>query len=182
MAKKVASVGLLPDGRAIRVLKMDSEKMLDMMERIGSALPPVKPGEQAVVDGTVQAKIAKATQRATVAMCVTGITRSPIKLTMKMRPPTAAELEEAKGADAPAPTEIETVDLDASLTPLLDPADARWTALGEQQLENSEDDLYMHKLFDEPAAWKAVIQRISSAGGGSIIDPFAGKLLRTSSG
>jgi len=180
--KEIVCLGLLPSGRAVRVVKMNSKRMLDMIERVGSMAPMPRAGEKPPeLDGKAMAKMSKATQRATIAMCVKGITLDPVTLVIKKRPPT--EEERAAGTDA----EVEYVDVDASLAPYKDTEAKefkRWVPLGEQQLEDeaNEDGLYMHDLFDDPAEWNAVLNRIKHAGGSSSIDPFVGKMLKTSAG
>lgn len=186
MKKEVGAVGLLPDGRAVRVLKMDSQRMLELMERVGGALPVVAPGEKAIVDGKVQAKISKHTQMATIGMCVRQVTRGPVEFVTKKRAPTAEEVGQAKAAGQAAPKHVnDGIDFDATLRPLAENEnDPRWISVGEQELENldASNDKSMFSLFSDPACWKAVLARISEAGGGASSDPFAGKLLRSFSG
>lgn len=183
MAKKVFGIGILPSGRAVRVLPLDAKRMLELTRRVGKIFPPAKPGETPVLPN--QADLTVETQKAMVAMCVRGITQAPVEIKQKKRPPTEQEIENARIAGVPAPVDVSVVDFDATLEGLKSPSDSRWTALGEMQLENEDEDneLGMFELFRSPREWKAVCDIIGQAGDGGVSDnPFAGKMLKTSAG
>lgn len=179
MAKKqVGVVALLPDGRAVRVRRLNTTTMLDITARVGAQFPA---GKDIPEPSRVAMSIAM--EKAMVGACVTGLTRAPVEMTTKTRPATAEEL--AAGGAGTKPTVDDGIDFDATLRPLAENAsDPRWTPLGELQLENfhESNELSMLELFDEPRTWKAVVDIINQSGGSSSTNPFAGKLLKTSAG
>jgi hypothetical protein len=188
MAKKtIYGLALLPDNRAVRVQKLDARKMLQLTAMVADMLPAVKAGELPEVSITGKSMVAQ--QEKTIAMCVKGITPGPVALVMKKRALTAEEAAAATKAGQPMPTEVtDGVDVEATLAPYGDRESEefkRWIPLGELQLESDDEnnDLSMWNLFEDPVAWKAVLNRIAAAGGGGRgLDPFAGKMLKTSAG
>jgi hypothetical protein len=179
--KQVYGIGLLPDRRVVRVAKVTSPIMREIIRRVGRRFPDQKN------DPPTRSDIETAMEEVMIAMTVRGIVKQPVPVLKKKRPPTAAEAEKFKAAKAEVPTEVEDIDLDAMLKPYADKDSQefqRWIPLGEQQLENAHDDneFHMDVLFEEPAAWKAVIGLINANSGGTTDNPFEGKLLKTSSG
>jgi hypothetical protein len=178
MAKQqVFGVGLLPDGRALRVVKMDARRMLEVSRRVGASF------------GTKQPTTAEAyaeSQKQTIAMCVRGVTSAPVELKQITRMPSDDDVQSAIRGGNPPPGPRLEVDLDATLKPYTireAPEFGRWVAVGEQELTNDADDnpMSMFALLEEPAAWRAALDLIDAAGG-SFLNPFAAKVLKTSVG
>jgi hypothetical protein len=174
-------VALLPDGRAVRILALDARRMLELTRRVGRLFPVAKPGE--APEMPQQSDMMVETQKATIALCVRGITLKPVEIKFtEVADPNFKPTGDEKPATKKVP------DLMATLGPYCDrqsPEFGRWVNVGEMQLENDtpSNPLSMFKLFKAPTAWKAVLDRIADAGGGGFgADPFAGKTLKTSAG
>lgn len=179
MARKQAiATGLLPDGRAVRVTKITAPVMREIAVRASKRFP--KEYEP------TRAELSTASEELMIILCVKGITPGPVKLLMRKRDANDAEKEAARKAGQPEPTEIEEVDVDATLAPYIDPAKPEfksWVPLGEQQLGNmsDENDLCWNVLFEAPPMYMAVLAHIGDHSGGMGSNPFAGKLVKTSS-
>ena len=147
-------------------------------------MPPGEPGTP--VKQPSQAAIGIEMVKETIALCVRAITLVPLEVKTAQRPATDDEKAARKAATGEDIAVIEEVDFEATLGALRDnPKDPRWTPLGEQQLANDheDNDLGMFELFSDPQDWKAVTEIIGAAGGGGIgVNPFAGKVLKTSAG
>lgn len=151
-SKQVMFLSLLPSGRAIRFLKLDTQRMLEATER--SAIG---------VDGESKTAAAIALSKEIVATCLRGVSRRKLELKFKSE----------KTADD---KEIAVVDVDATLKPAVEAEDGFWIDLGYGEL-TADGPNSMFKLFPEMDDWKALQQRFQAAGGGSKIDPFVGKVL-----
>jgi hypothetical protein len=159
MAKQtIYATGLLPDGRVLRVVKVDARRMLDISRRVGASFPEDKKPTAADVHAE--------TQRLTLIMCVKGITAQP------------AEFK--TGADG-------KVDVDATLRPYVNkdaPEFKRIIPLGEMQLDNDDpgNEHSVFNLFEDVGAWRAALDIVAAAGGSFGANPFGAKVLKTSAG
>lgn len=155
---------ILPSGRGLRFVPIDTSRLLEITERASSGLSPA--------DVQNPIKLQLEISKETVATCVRGITARPLTLEYKPVPP-------AKEGEAP----VRVPDMEKTLLKYRDPEKRAWRALGYQQLVTDGPD-HMLTVFSNPADWNAVAKRINGASGGGpgTIDPFAGQSLTLTTG
>jgi hypothetical protein len=166
MAKKPEEVfeALLPSGRGLRFVKINTRLLLDITERAAGLLP----------EKANQTQQAIAIEKEMVATCVRGVTWRPLDLKLLERPAPPPPPEGEQSERTPPPE----VDLEATFAPHRDPSRRSWRDLGYATLI-ADGDSNMLEVFDEASEWEAVLERINSASGRRGLDPFKGLRTRT---
>jgi hypothetical protein len=166
MAKEPEEVfeALLPSGRGVRFVKINIRLLMDITERASSSLH----------DKATQTQQGIAVEKEIVATCIRGVTWRPLERKFKKGLAAPAEAEGAALAQALPPE----LDLEATFAPHRDPAKRTWRDLAYATLI-ADGDSNMFEIFDEPAEWNAVLDRVNAASGRSGADPFKGLRTRT---